>query len=239
MLKPRKTSVAGVFAGTLALLASAAPANAEEAQPQTQPQPTTFAEPAMSGLDVLVVHAGALYMPRFPSIGLSGAAGNSGNVQTPVDGEGLASFGVSEYLGGGLGLHPTLSLGIDFGMGVAGTSTGSFSNGGHTYANQDSFWWGARLPSPGLSWHKTGYVVGAQIVPELAWMSGQAHDETGARLAGNTFVFMASLDLQACREYNLFGFSSKNSAVCLYAAPVIYAGDFFNGASFGVRSFMF
>jgi hypothetical protein len=234
MLKRSKTLVVAASAGTLALTARAAPAHAEEPPPQA----TVFAEPAMSGLDLLVVHAGALYMPRFPSIGLSGGAG-PGNVQTPVYPEGLASFGMSEYMGGGLGLHPTFSQGVDFGMEAAGVTTSSFSNGGHLYSGQDSLWWGVRLPSPGLSWHKTGYVVGAQIVPELAWMIGRFQDETGKQLAGDTFAFMASLDVQACREYNLFGMSQKNSAVCLYAAPVIYSGDFFNGASFGVRSFMF
>jgi len=228
---PRAVSLAAC----IAISAGSTPARAQSG---SESAPTAFADPAMSGVSPLVPHLGGMYMPRFPSIGVSGPA-TGGAVATPGGPEGFLSFGISEYIGGGLGVHPTLSLGADFGMELAGATQGSITAGSQTYDGSSSLWWGIRLPSPGVAWHRTGWILGAQLVPELAWMYAQYKDAAGDRATGNALLFMASVDVQGCREYNLGGTMPRNSAVCLYAAPIVYAGDFFNGASFGVRSYLF
>jgi hypothetical protein len=239
MLRRRWFAGLGVAVGVTAIVpnAGASPVDTDAAR-----TPGT-AEPAMTGLEVVVPNAGVLYVPSLPTVHLSGP-GVVGRVASPRGSELFAGFGFSEYAGGGLGLKPLYSMGVDAGWGARGVSTTPFSSGGQTYAGYGvAQWLGVRFPSVGFSWHKTGYILSAQLVPSLVWLFAhyQSSDGMGGTnvSSGTAFLFTASADVQACREYNLTGSSRKNWAVCLYATPMIYADGFFNGASFGVRSVLF
>jgi hypothetical protein len=216
----------------------AAPAAAD---PSSEPTPPPFgtplrssqsAAPAMSGMSLVVPSAGVLYLPSTPSIQMGGPT-------APRRSELFGTIGIGSAYGGGLGLKPTYALfNVDIGLlSTGGDATRSFSDGSKTWADGRFAWFGFGLVSPGLEYHKTGFVFGAQLVPRFEWY--KASFSNGAtRITGNAFLLTASADIHACLEYN-FANSPKNSSLCLYAAPAIYRDGFFNGVSTGVRMFLF
>ena len=211
-------------------------ASADEAPPLGTPLRSTHsAEPAMTGMSLMVPSAGIFYVPSTPGIHMNG-------VTAPRRSELFGTIGIGNSLGGGLGLKLIYSIfGADFGLiPIAGSASGAFTDGAMSYTSGRYFWIGFGLPSVGLSWHRTGYVLAAQLVPRLEWFRAVFHDDvpTHSGVSGDAFLFTVSADVLACLEYN-FGGLPKNSAVCAYVAPAIYRDDFFNGFTSGVRLFLF
>jgi hypothetical protein len=86
------------------------------------------------------------------------------------------------------------------------------------------------LIAPGIGYRKRTWIVAAQLVPAIEWYADMMDRE---------HLYTASIDVQACVQYNAFGFFPKNSAACVYVAPAIYRDGWFEGATFGVRWFPF
>jgi len=217
----RRVALAAAFAGLL-------PA------PHARAEPIAFAYPAMEGSEPDVLETGLLYVPAFPGSSLKGGAAR---VTSPRQGAALLGFGMASHWGGGLGVHPSLTvLGVDLGGGV---TRHDFIASDQRYRGGVGLWWDVQLPSPGVAWHRTGVLVEAQLVPQLLWANTFADDAAGDELSGSRFLFVGSAQIQACLEYNLGGVMPRNGAACVYGAPVIYADGWFNGYSFGIRGTLF
>ena len=197
------------YAILLLLVPALAHADPELGTPLPQPS----AEPALAGVSPFVASADADYVPALPAIDL---------------GHGVTSPRRSATLGG-------LSLATYAGsrhMGWFGTYSSTFSFGfGDTITML-----GVTPLAAGIGYRHTGWLVGAQLGPRVEWYL--AHEQSaGMSLSGRDHVYAVEADVQACVEYSIGRIFPRNSAACVYVAPMIYRQGWFQGGAIGLRLF--
>jgi len=210
----------------LAIIAAPLVAHADPADDLGAPLPTPSAYPAMAGPSVLVMSVDAVDVPSLPPLDL----GNG--VTSPRRSEVFAGIGLRGYVGGEhMGRFAYYSIGGGFEGGVASgkaLSAGPMLTGAQLYSLE--------LPSPGYGYRTQKWLVGAQLVPAIEWI-GEQFKNGDATMTGRDHFYTVSADFQACLQYTVLTGLGRNSAACVYVAPVIYRDGWFSGASFGVRIF--
>jgi hypothetical protein len=91
------------------------------------------------------------------------------------------------------------------------------------------------LPVPGHGYRRGIWIAMAQLLPQVDVFT--AEFEIGnATVTGSDTTLSLSAELQLCRQFNLFGFSRRNSATCAYVSPSLYRDGWLNGVAFGLRT---
>jgi hypothetical protein len=229
-----------------AVLFSAATARGDASAP---PQPSTPGVATSPDLGTPLPMQGAL--PAFTGVGIGYGVeaidvanvphvGLGHGVATPGGRATFAGFDVDEYIGGHRGRSGWFgfaTLGVAMAAQVAGTASDAFASGGTGYNAGDVRYYRFDLPAPGLGFRTRNWVASMQLAPDLELFAASYRGPM-ATVSGDALVFALAADLQACRQYNLFGFSGRNSSACGYVAPVLFRDGGFGGAAFGVRVFM-
>ena len=213
------------------VLASATTARAQAADLGT-PLPAHGAAPALAGVG-LGMGFDATYEAVLPTLSLSNSA------RVPRRSATLAGFGVEEYYGG---RHPGwfgfTTLGCDFDFDVAGGAD-DFTANASKLDSGDLSLLRFRLPSIGYGYRNRNWLGAVQLVPSIEWFSTDYKTPAMTYASGSEVSLAVGIDAEVCKQWNLGGVFSKNSATCVYAAPIVYRDGFMAGASFGVRVFPF
>ena len=197
------------------------------------PLPAPSALPAMARLSAYVMSLDYVDVPAMPTI----VVGE--RVTTPSRATSFAGATLRSYVGGGaVGRFDFYSLGVALAYGLGGDATKSFTANGATYTNGDVRMFSIELPSPGMGYRARTWLVSAQLVPSIQWFT-ESFVRDGMAVDGRDHSYVLSADVQACLQYNFVGVFPKNSAACVYVAPVVYREGWFEGASVGVRWFPF
>ncbi len=212
----------------LAVVAAPLVGRADPSDDLGTPLPAPSAYPAMAGPSLLVVSVDAVDIPSLPPLDLGNGLVSSRRSEV------FAGIGFRTYIGGGhMGRFGYYSLGGSFEAGIAGGKPMSAGEPMLTGAQLATI----ELPSPGYGYRTQKWLVGAQLVPAIEWISEEFHNGE-APISGRDHFYMMSADFQACTQYSAFGgVLGRSSAACVYVAPVIYRDGWFSGASFGVRLF--
>lgn len=202
------------------------------------PLPTQGAVPALSGFG-LGAGWNVLAVPHVPSVDLGHG------VSTPRRAGTFTGFDMFEYVG----LGGTAYGWFDFAMlrftidGAVGGSAGDdFMAGGTRYTDGTMLDIQFSVPAPGIGYRQRTWLVSAQLDPTLDLFDGTFYDTAATTSAtttpsGTKLQLELAVDVQACMQYNAFGFMERNSAACVFVAPVVYRDGFMQGATVGLRVF--
>jgi hypothetical protein len=208
-------------------------AYAEPATPNVDlgtPLPAPSAIPALSGISALagfdITDVAAMPSMKLDSL-----------YATPRRDAVFAGITSSIVIGGNSrpGWFRFYRLGVTYTLPVGGSASASFTSNGTTLTGGNVHYYGIALPVPGYGYRRGIWIATAQLVPQIDLFSAefQAGKMT---VSGSDTTLSISAELQVCRQFNLLGFSSKNSATCAYVAPALYRDGWMNGIAFGVRT---
>jgi hypothetical protein len=216
----------------------AALAHAVYADPAAQnvdlgtPLPVASAQPALSGIST---PAGfdITEIPAMPSMKLDGL------YTMPRRDATFAGIDTSVMMSGPShgGRFLFVQVGVAYALQVGGAASASFTSNGSMLTGGNLHYLAIALPVPGYGYRRGGWIATAQLVPQIDVFSADFHIGNTA-VSGSDTTLSISAELQACRPFNLFGFSRKNSATCAYVAPAVYRDGWMNGVAVGVRAVM-
>jgi hypothetical protein len=211
----------------LAIVAAPLVAHADPPDDLGTPLPAPSAYPAMTGPSLIVMSIDAVDVPSLPPLDLGHG------LTSPRRSEVFGGVGFRSYVGGG---HMGRFVYYSMGGGVeGGVASGKPLSAGAPMLTGSQLY-SLELPSPGYGYRTRKWLVGAQLVPAVEWIAEEfKNGETP--MSGHDHFYTVSADFQACMQYTVFTGLGRNSAACVYVAPVIYRDGWFSGASFGVRIF--
>jgi hypothetical protein len=213
------------------LVASATTARADPPPELGTPLPNQSAAGALSGISV-GMGLDTTMVSALPAIDL----GNG--VTLPRRGLTFAGLDVVEYLASrrsGPGWFKFTGVRVDFDLKVAGSGADDFTANNQMFTKGDVLLGRFGLPSLGLGYRSRSWLASVELEPNLEWFSASYSGPVKAD--GSSLELAVAVDVQVCWQYNVGGYFPKNSAACLYAAPVVYRDGFLTGAAFGVRVF--